>query len=79
MAFLKTTKGQWTALVVIVLVSATMMYFAFSPYSLFGLREPFAGGLPPAGQLVPFLTDKFPRSSSNKNLTNIVGNGRFTA
>lgn len=56
---LKTTASQWTALVTIVLVSAVMMYFTFTPHSLFGLQEPFAsnGGLRQGsayGQTEPF-------------------------
>ncbi len=67
MAFLKTTHGQWTVLVTIVLVSAAMMYFAFTPYSFFGLSEPFAG-MPPTTALVNFRNPSETQYITNKNL-----------
>lgn len=65
-ALLKTTAGQWTALVTIVLVAAVMMYFTFTPYSLFGLQEPFAG-MPPTTELVTFRSPEKPRITTTHN------------
>ena len=66
-AFLKTTAGQWTALVTIVLVAAAMMYFTFTPYSLFGLQEPFAG-MPPTVPVFTFRNPNKVRSTTTHNL-----------
>ncbi len=68
MAFLKTTQGQWTVLVTIVLVSAAMMYFAFTPYSFFGLQEPF-GGMPPDVALMTFRSPEKARYQTNFSVT----------
>lgn len=64
---LKTTASQWTALVAIVLVSAVMMYFTFTPYSIFGLSEPFAGGMPPAIELKTFRSPEKVRVTTIRN------------
>ena len=67
MAFLKTTHGQWTVLVTIVLVSAVMMYFAFTPYSFFGLQEPFTG-MPSTTATVDFNSPEKTRYTTTANL-----------
>jgi hypothetical protein len=77
---LKTTASQWTALVAIVLVSAVMMYFTFTPYSFFGLQEPFApyeqnepfAGMPPT---VPIKTFR-PAEKARRAVTYNFGNPR---
>ncbi len=64
MAFLKTTSGQWTLLVGIVLFSAVMMYFTFSN------GEGFAGqGTHLSVRLQKFKDEDgvFPHSKSNKH------------
>jgi hypothetical protein len=66
-SFLKTTASQWTALVTIILVSAAMMYFTFTPYSFFGLQEPFKG-LPPTTELVTFRSPDKHRFTTSHNL-----------
>jgi hypothetical protein len=67
MAFLKTSQGQWTILVTIVLVSLAMMYFAFTPYSFFGLSEPFAG-MPPTVSMMSFRSPEKSRYTTSHNL-----------
>jgi hypothetical protein len=64
---LKTTEGQYTILVAIVLVSAVMMYFAFTPYSFFGLSEPFAG-MPPTVNMLTFRSPEKTRYTTSHNL-----------
>ena len=67
---LKTTASQWTVLVTIVLVSAVMMYFTFTPYSLFGLQEPFAGGMPPTVPIKTFRSADKARMTTSYNFGN---------
>ena len=66
-SLLKTTEGQWTILVAIVLVSIVMMYFTFTPYSIFGLQEPFAG-MPPTINLMAFRSPDKTRLTTDKNV-----------
>lgn len=60
MAFLKTTSGQWCALVSIVLLSAVLMYFTFSQ-NTDGFR-----GMTPMVKVQPFNNpDVYPVVKSN--------------
>jgi hypothetical protein len=70
-SLLKTTSSQWTALVVIVLVSAAAMYFAFTPRSIFGIPEGFRtaqGAHVSMMRPQKFNDDKYPIITTNKNL-----------
>jgi hypothetical protein len=71
-SLLKTTEGQWTILVSIVLISIVMMYFTFTPYSIFGLEEPFAG-MPPRLNLMGFRDPDKHRYTTDHNLLRFRG------